>query len=449
MKIIIIENYQSNKASRIKYDARPVIIKPKGGSKMSSKARGAVSSLFVKIAAYGAMAVVLAGSVGAQESEFELRSLYNLGPALSKVYQVPEGAVSVGAYAEMYYTNYASRDSRDVANAYRMVPIIGYNYSDKIIANAEIEIEHGMASGTSAPGNTSGRGGYVAVEFLYLDFLMSKSFNFRAGSILMPVGLINEIHEPPTFNGVMRPEVEREIIPTTWYDVGMGFHGSLGKLDYRAYIVNGLDVELFTDGSGGIKSMRQRGARASAENFAAVGRADYSLSEALRVGGSLYGGRADQDSIPGAEVGITLGDIHATANFGAVGIKTLLAGTLVSGADKLNAYKNLAAGSNKGIGSVQTGSYLETALDVFALARTRSRQDYLGVFARYEIYDTHAEVPSGFARHPSYDRSALTLGLTYRPDPKVVAKADYTIRNSAATTPKPSDSINVGIGFMF
>ncbi|MDI6757773.1 MAG: hypothetical protein QME32_07115, partial [Endomicrobiia bacterium] len=176
-----------------------------------------------------AMFIASAGA-NAQET-MDLKSLYNLGPALSKVYQVPEGAVSLGAYAEVYYINYASKDSRDLANAYRMVPIIGYNYSDKIIANAELEIEHGMASGTSAPGNTKDRGGYIAIEFLYLDFLMNKNFNLRAGSLLLPVGLINETHEPPTFHGVRRPDVEGEIIPTTWYDVGAGFHGSSGRFD--------------------------------------------------------------------------------------------------------------------------------------------------------------------------------------------------------------------------
>lgn len=384
----------------------------------------------------------------AQDDRMDLKSLYNLGPALSKVYQVPEGAVSLGAYAEMYYINYASKDSRDVANAYRMVPIIGYNYSDKIIANVEIEIEHGMVSGNSSPGKDSGRGGYVAVEFLYLDFLMSKNLNLRAGTLLLPVGIINEIHEPPTFHGVLRPEVEREIIPTTWYDVGAGFHGTAGGFDYRAYVVNGLDIELFTDGSGGIKSMRQRGARASAETFAAAGRVDYNLGPNSKVGAAVYGGRADQNRLDGAEVSITLSEIHAAGTIGPVEIRTLLAATSVGGADKLNAYKNLAAGSDKGIGGAQRGGYLEAALDLFAVAGGAGRQDYLAAFARAETYDTHAEVPSGYTRNPSYERSALTVGLTYKPEPKVVAKADYTVRSSAAAA-KPSDSLNIGIGFMF
>jgi hypothetical protein len=329
-----------------------------------------------------------------------------------------------------------------------MVPIIGYNYSDKIIANAELEIEHGMVSGASSPGKDSGRGGYVAIEFLYLDFLMSKNFNLRAGSLLLPVGLINEIHEPPTFHGVLRPEVEREIIPTTWYDVGAGFHGTAGRFDYRAYVVNGLDIALFTDGSGGIKSMRQRGARASAETFAAAGRLDYNVGADWMAGVSVYGGRADQNRLDGIQVAVTLAEAHAKGSVGPVEIRTLLAATSIAGADKLNVYKNLSAGSDKGIGSVQRGGYFEAALDLFAVAGTAGRRDYLAAFARTEMYDTHAEVPSGYARNPSYERSALTVGLTYKPEPKVVAKADYTARNSAGAA-KPSDSLNIGIGFMF
>ena len=54
------------------------------------------------------------------------------------------------------------------------------------------------------------------------------------------MGFINEIHEPPFYHGVIRPEVEQRIIPTTWREGGVGIFGTLAPgLDYRCYVLNG------------------------------------------------------------------------------------------------------------------------------------------------------------------------------------------------------------------
>ncbi len=393
--------------------------------------------------------VLFSVPVGAEDA-IDLKSVYNLGPALSKVYQVPEGAVSLGAYAELYYINFADSSpsqNRDIMNAFRFVPIIGYNFSDKIVANAELEIEHGMVSGTAAPGNISGRGGYVAIEFLYLDFLLSKEINLRAGSMLVPSGLVNEIHEPPTFNGVLRPEVEREIIPSTWYDVGVGIHGEMKDLSYRAYLLNGPDVALFTDGSGGIKSMRQRGARAISEDFATVMRVDYDFGNSFSLGGSVYHGQADQQRLTDGDVVITLYDIHSTADLFGFNIKALYAQTEIYGADKINKFRGISGSTGTAV--LQAGGYFEVARNILPLFVETHQQ--LSAFARFEFYDTHKEVPQGYVKNPAYDRTTLTLGLTYKPENKVVVKTDYSFRDDARdnSVGKPSDLFNLGIGFMF
>ena len=38
----------------------------------------------------------------------------------------------------------------------------------------------------------------------------------KYGTVLMPVGIINETHEPPTFYGVDRTVVEKELNANTW-----------------------------------------------------------------------------------------------------------------------------------------------------------------------------------------------------------------------------------------
>jgi hypothetical protein len=43
--------------------------------------------------------------------------------------------------------------------------------------------------------------------------------------VLIPVGIINETHVPPTFNGVARPLFEREL-SITWREVGVGVAGT-------------------------------------------------------------------------------------------------------------------------------------------------------------------------------------------------------------------------------
>lgn len=382
------------------------------------------------------------------QEQFDLKSVYGMGPALSKVYQVPEGNVSFGAYAELYYINYAEdapSKTRDIMNAYRFVPIIGYHFNEWIVANAELEFEHGMVSGTTSPGNVSGRGGYAAIEFLYIDFLLSKGFNIRSGLMLVPVGIVNEIHEPPTFHGVLRPEVEREIIPSTWYDTGVGIHGEFNNLKYRAYLLNGPDMALYSEGSGGIKSMRQRGARAISEDFAGVVRLDYQTS-LINIGGSVYHGGADQQRLTDGNVDITLAEVHTKLNVYGMEIRALYAATNVSGADKLNTFRKI---SSTGIGSVQLGWYVEVSYNILPLFLQTDH--YLAPFVRYEKYDTHAQVPDGYSRNPAYDRTTTTVGLTYKPDSKVVVKADYSIKDDARDNAiaKPSNLFNLGIGFMF
>src|SRR6266404_5395527 len=105
---------------------------------------------------------------------------------------------------------------------HRFVLLFGHSFSDRIKFWSELELEHSFVEGGEATGE-------VALEQAYLDFLIKPWFNLRAGMMLTPVGIVNERHEPPAFNGVERPFVETLIIPSTWNELGLGITGDLGR----------------------------------------------------------------------------------------------------------------------------------------------------------------------------------------------------------------------------
>jgi len=132
------------------------------------------------------------------------QSYSGLGPAASKVYQLKKG-VSIGGYGELHYINNPDSDPKSKVDLKRVIFYFGYSFTEKLKFNTEIEIEHAYVEG----GEESGE---LAVEFAYLDYNFSPSFGIRGGMMLIPVGIINEMHEPPTFPTVDRPYLERNIV---------------------------------------------------------------------------------------------------------------------------------------------------------------------------------------------------------------------------------------------
>ena len=220
------------------------------------------------------------------EEDTELESVHGLGPAASKVYGIGRG-LSLGGYAEGVYTNQigdADGNGEATADMLRMVLYTGYKFTDNLVFNTELEFEH---AGT-------GGGGDVSVEFAALDYLVHPALNFRGGLVLVPMGFVNEVHEPPFFFGTQRPSPEQAIIPSTWRENGVGVYGKLGegRLQYRAYAVNGFDASGFT--SSGLRGGRQKGSRAKANDLAVVGRIDFEPLSGWLVGASYYQGDSGQ-----------------------------------------------------------------------------------------------------------------------------------------------------------
>lgn len=381
--------------------------------------------------------------------ETQYKSAYGLGPAASKVYQVGKG-LSIGGYGEANYQAIvgdektiapgSSNGKKDNADFERLVLYAGYKFTDNILFNSELEFEHGSTD----------NGGSVSVEFAALDFFIDPLANIRAGMVLMPMGFINPIHEPPFYFGNNRPEVERQIIPSTWREIGAGLFGEiLPNLTYTTYVVNGMNAANFT--SDGIRSGRQKGSQAKAEDLAFVGRIDYAppVLPGLSVGGSAYLGNSGQNQLfDGQQVDAftQLYEGHIQWKYRGLEFRALGSYGHIDDAGVLSA-ANLRANNGKGvIGEDNYGWYTEVGYDVLPWIFKDTTQ-YLAPFFRYEQLDTLASAPIGFEDDLSKDRRIYQVGLQYKPIPNVVIKADY--RNFKAKKGDVPDDFNLGFGFIF
>jgi hypothetical protein len=363
-----------------------------------------------------------------------------LGPAASKIYRTERG-VSIGGYGEMLYENYDSEredgapsDKSDELDFLRAVLYFGYKFDDRFLLNTEIEWEH---ASTSEEGD-------VSVEFAYVDYLWRDEVNIRAGMVLLPMGFLNELHEPTVFLGTERPETERRIIPSTWRENGVGVFGNLGPVTYRSYVVNGLGAEGFE--ASGLRGGRQKGSKAKAEDFAWVGRVDYVGTPGLTAGLSAYCGNSGQDLEDvmgkGLDVKTSIVEGHAEWRWRGVRLRALGAWAEVDDVAELNDALGLAG--NESVGEKMIGAYVEAGYDVLA---KRGKSASLTPYARWERIDTQEEVPAGFMKDRAQEGSILTVGFAYQPIGQLIVKADFQDRDNEADT--GVDQFNVALGYIF
>jgi hypothetical protein len=368
----------------------------------------------------------------------ELKSFYGLGPAASKVYQLDRG-LSIGGYGEFNFAGLVADKGGNKSNFdfLRQVLYVGYKYNDWIVLNSEIEFEHATSSST-----VSSADGSVSVEFATLDFLLHPMANARAGLVLVPVGFINELHEPPFFFGNVRPEVERQILPTTWRSNGFGLFGELlPGLEYRTYGITSMNAEGF--GSSGIRGGRQSGNREFAEDWSWVGRLDYNFLPGSLVGGSAYVGDQGQDEeYDGDERAafMQLYELHAQVQMYGFHWRALAAVTDLDDARALSVQRGQT------IADTMWGWYTEIAYDVMPWILDDSVQ-YLAPWFRYSKLNTQDSVPDGFSPDKKQDREIFEVGIAYKPIPQVVLKLDYRNQdNQGGTEP---DEVRIGAGFVF
>ncbi len=379
-------------------------------------------------------------------SDRQYKSYLGLGPAASQVYFVKKTGVSLAGYGEVVYESFADRyedgteaNQSDRIDYLRNIIYLGYKFSDRIYFNSEIEIEHGIAGG-SGPGA-------VAMEFGYLDFEISPKLIARAGMILVPMGIVNEWHEPPTFYTSLRPEMEQQILPTTWRANGFGALGNItDDLSYRIYLLEGFDARKLSPK--GVRKARQSGARAIAEDFVVSGRVDYSGIAGLILGGSFYFGNTAQglQSIDGnpLDVPVSILSLHAIYRHRGIEARALYARTQIGQAAELNQALNLTGAD--GIGEQQYGYYVLFAYNILPHFLSGSSA-VVSPFIQYERVNSQAKVPVGYSIDPKNDRTNLYLGVQYKPISNISFKIDYMKRSNAARS--GLDQLNISVSYMF
>jgi opacity protein-like surface antigen len=366
-----------------------------------------------------------------------LEGKYGLGPAASKVYSRDRG-LSLGGYGEFNYKESLS-DGNDTYDFLRLVLYAGYKFTDRIIFNSEIEFEHASTGENDEDGE-------VSVEQAYLDFLVKDWANIRGGLILVPVGFINELHEPPFFHGNQRPSVETQIIPSTWRANGVGLFGDLGEaISYRTYVVTSLRAERFA--SANLRDGRQNGNQEKAKDFSWVGRLDYTPVLGLDLGASIYLGNQGQgdDLTLGAttdEVDAFMQMYEGHLQWHHRGLEIRVLGVYVN----LDDTEELSINAGEPIGSDMWGAYGEVAYDLMPWFLPDTDQ-YLAPWVRYSRYNTQEDVPSGFAADDEQDREDVEVGLSYKPIPQVVIKTEYRYLDAKAGS-RP-DEFRLGAGFVF
>lgn len=370
-----------------------------------------------------------------------------LAVSVSSLYAQHQGAV-VGGYGELHYNdviyNENGSNGPGELDFHRFILYAGYDFNDKLSFRSELELEHTLLE---AEDNGEAEGGEVALEQAYIDYRIKRTFGLRAGLMLVPVGIVNPTHEPPTFHGVERPNVEKYVIPSTWRESGIGIYGNAPSgLSYQLYAMAGLKPNGIS-GSNGIRGARQSGFESTTGNFAVTGRLDYRFGLNLTAGVSYFFSTLDHE----VEDGVT--KIEALDN----AMLNLVEGHLIYTSNRFEA-RGLVVYSNindaelinqefgNDIGSAQLGGYGELAYDVLPFLVKQDTEQKLFAFGRFEVYDTQfqTELTPALSENERYE---TTMGFTYKPTAQVAFKADYQLLQSAGN--KNIHQLNLGVGYNF
>lgn len=362
--------------------------------------------------------------------------------AVSNIEPTPSDT-SVGGYGEVSYSNYKDGSVKDEIDLNRFVLFFGHRFNDKLRLYSEFEIEHAIAS--------AGDKGEAEIEQAYIEYNLLPQANLRAGLMLMPLGILNETHEPPTYYGVFRNEVETRIIPSTWREAGIGLQGKLmdNALEYNAGISSGFDASKYAGSAKyGIKDMHGEASQAAANNLALYAGLNYRQPGWL-LGGGVFTGNAGQNgngdipspALQGKNARLTLWDVHGKYSIGNLEMQALYARGSLGDTQAINDAVGIVPGDgNDAAPNSFYGGYVQAAYHVW-----RKDEMRLTPFVRYERYNTQASVDAGYTANPLNEEAVTTLGANFNLSREVVFKTDW----QKYKTDSLKDRFNLGVGWMF
>jgi hypothetical protein len=314
---------------------------------------------------------------------------------------------TIGGYGELHYNNYEDQEAK--IDFHRFVLFFGHEFTNKLRFFSEFELEHSLAG--------EGKDGEVELEQAYAEYDYSDTITTKTGLFLIPVGIINETHEPPTFYGVERNGVEKNIIPATWWEAGVAANFKLSPgLAVDAAITSGLNV----GDDYKIRGGRQKVSNASAENLAYTGRVKYTAIPGLELAATIqYQTDLTQSDASSDDAAATLIQAHAIYQVDDFTVRALYASWNIDGDEAK------AKGRDQ-----QTGWYVEPSYKV---------NEEVGVFARYAEYNNEA----GFSSSDAVE--STSIGINYYLHENVVLKADVEELGGS----KDSTGFNLGFGYQF
>jgi len=360
------------------------------------------------------------------------------GSMLTRAEALSSGATSFTGYGEAAYSRYRESGSA-TADLTRFVFGLNHRFNDRLTFQSELEWEHAVVSAEDQ--------GESEIEQAWLNYKFSDAVNAKGGLFLIPLGILNETHEPPTYYGVFRNEVETRIIPTTWRELGAGVHGLVGGgFRYDVGITTSFDSGKLDDPAFGIRSAHQEGQLANAHDLAIYGALNY-RRPGLLVGGGVFSGDTGQNgasnpALQGVPARFTIWDVHAQYRVARLELQALYASGTLGNADELNAAVGTTAATPFAVPKTMKGAYVQAAYHVYQ----RGDLD-VAPFVRVERFEIlqQEDAALGLFQDPNNNEHVSTLGVNFKIHPQVVLKADI----QRYSTDRTKNRFDLGIGYMF
>lgn len=347
---------------------------------------------------------------------------------------------AVGSYGEMIVNAPLDGKGPAVADLRRTILFFGFNFTDHIRYFSEIEWEHAFSSNK--------QDGEISVEQMIIDFVIRRWFNVRTGMSIVPVNLVNLYHEPPTFHGVERPDVDLFIIPSTWKQLLVGFYGAVGDLRYQLYITPGLRAEGFTAATGIRGGVQDNWPKI--RDIGVTGRIDWSPFLGANFGLSGFFSKAGQGDPNLGNISVTIGAFDARFNRAGFVLAGQVSYIYLNDVEQLNALLFRISPLAGPVSRQLVGGYVEAAYNLLQPLHLKSSM-MMFAFFRYNRTDTQLDVPEQVLTAPrraGFDRTAYVAGLTFKPIFEISIKADYTYRHTELAD-SGSHQLNLGLGYQF
>lgn len=420
-----------------------------------------------------------------------------LSTAQSQSQVTPAGALTVGGYGEVALTRnffsdnvyrYSKASEYSDAKGHGRFDIphaviyLGYDFGKGWTMQTEIEFEHtGTGSAVEKEFTEAGeweteieKGGEVELEQFWIQKSFFPQLNVRMGHIIVPVGGLNNAHEPLNFFTVYRPEGEFTILPSTWHDTGISVWGKAGAWKYEALMVAGLDAFMFDrdnfikNGAGSPFEFKV----ANTYGFAA--RIDNTSISNLRLSLSGYAGNSMHNTYPNDLTNTRYADVKGTTLVGSFDFQyksdflTVRGnydhGTVADASTISTVKRNLTANNapyrKLPVGKAAMAAGIEAGYEVLHMFHATGRAegtmnrkgtigqsgDRLYLFGRYEYYDSYLPAKDqqeyGFTR-----KHRMAVGINWFPLSQIAVKAEYS-RRFLKSTYNDEPSVSIGIAYM-